>query len=164
MKSLLLTITLILTALTFSHAQRIEAEKKFGGYKFTQNGEYVTMKVLVQTMESNKEAYLLMKQARSNNILAGILGGAGGFMVGWTLGGAVGGGEPTWALAGVGAGLIVTSIPIATSANKKAKKAVDLYNADFDSTPRLEKTSQYKFKPEFEIKSKGTGIALSMAF
>ncbi|MBK8636390.1 MAG: hypothetical protein IPN72_23720 [Saprospiraceae bacterium] len=37
------------------------------------------------------------------------------FMIGYPLGALIRGGEPNWALAGVGAGLVVVSIPIASS-------------------------------------------------
>ena len=37
--------------------------------------------------------------------------------VGHSIGTAIGGGDPEWALAGVGAGLIAVAIPISSSAN-----------------------------------------------
>lgn len=38
------------------NAQKIEIEKVFGGYKYTQNGKEMTMGNLVSTMESNSKA------------------------------------------------------------------------------------------------------------
>ena len=47
-----------------------------------------------------------------------LLGGIGGFLVGWTLGTALGGGDPDWTVAGVGAGFIALSIPFAIKVKK----------------------------------------------
>ncbi len=66
---------------------------------------------LVKTMEPNEQAYKEIKAAQSTYTLAIIVGGVGGFMVGWPLGTALSGGEPNWIFAGIGAGLIVISIP-----------------------------------------------------
>ena len=43
-------------------------------------------------MESNQHAYDLIKKAQSNNAIATIFGGDGGFLVGWPLG------SLTWAM------------------------------------------------------------------
>lgn len=158
MKKMILTLTFAFAAMTLCVSQQIEMEKVFGGYKFTQNGKKLTMGNLVKTMESNQQAFELIKKAQSNNTLASIIGFAGGGLIGWPIGTAVGGGDANWTLAGIGAGLIVVGIPIASSANKKAKQAVELYNSSLYST------AYYEFKPEFEIMANGNGIGLSMSF
>ncbi|WP_179353785.1 hypothetical protein [Winogradskyella vidalii] len=158
MKNTILTLTFALATLTFCNAQQIEIEKVFGGYKYTQNGKLMKMKDLVKTMESNQKAFDLIKKAQSNNTIASIIGGAGGFLVGWPIGTAIGGGDANWTLAGIGAGLIAIGIPISSGVNKNAKKAVELYNSSLNST------SYYEFKPEFKIIAKGNGIGLSMNF
>ncbi len=158
MKKTILTLAVVLTTLTFCNAQQIEMEKVFGGYKYTQNGNQMTMRDLVKTMESNQQAFELIKKAQSNNTLASILGFAGGGLIGWPIGTAIGGGDAEWALAGIGAGLVAIGIPISSSANKKAKHAVELYNSS------LNPTSYYEFKPEFKVITNGNGIGLSMNF
>ena len=158
MKNTILTLTFALATLTFCNAQQIEMEKVFGGYKYTQNGKLMKMKDLVKTMESNQQAFDLIKKAQSNNTIASIIGGAGGFLVGWPIGTAIGGGDANWTLAGVGAGLIAISIPLTSGANKNGKQAVELYNSS------LKSTSFYEFKPEFKVISNGNGIGLSMNF
>jgi len=158
MKKTILTLTFALAILTFCNAQQIEMEKVFGGYKYTQNGTVMKMKDLLKTMESNQQAFDLIKKAQSNNTVASIFGGAGGFLVGWTIGTSLGGGDANWTLAGVGAGLIVIAIPFSSGANKNAKQAVELYNSSLNST------SFYEFKPEFKIIGNGNGIGLSMNF
>ena len=158
MKKTILTLTFALATLTFCNAQQIEMEKVFGGYKYTKNGKLMKMKDLVKTMESNQQAFDLIKKAQSNNTIASIIGGAGGFLVGWPIGTAIGGGDANWSLAGVGAGLIAISIPFTSGSNKNGKQAVELYNSS------LKSTSFYEFKPEFKVISNGNGIGLSMNF
>lgn len=155
------TISILIVALTtifLCNAQKIEAEKVLGGYKYTQNEHRMTMYDLVKTMKPNPQAYDLIKKAQSNHVLASIIGAAGGGLVGWPIGTALGGGDPNWTLLGIGAGLIAVGIPISSSANKKVKQAVDLYNSSLNST------SFYEFKPDFKVMVKGNGIGFSMSF
>lgn len=128
MKKTILTLTIALASMTFCNAQKIEMEKVFGGYKFTQYGKKMTMSDLARTMESNQQAYAFIKKAQTNNTFATIFGFAGGGLVGYQIGTALGGGEPNWAIAGVGAGLIVAGIPFTSGANKNARKALETYN------------------------------------
>ncbi|CAA0234271.1 hypothetical protein [Tenacibaculum maritimum] len=158
MKKTILVFILTLTTITICNAQKIEMKKVFGGYQYTQNGNRMTMGKLVKVMKSNSEALKFMKKAKSNNVLASILGGAGGALIGFPIGTAIGGGDANWTLAGIGAGLVAIGIPISSGANKNAKKAVELYNASLNSA------SFYKFKPEFKIVANGNGIGLSMNF
>lgn len=158
MKKTILTFIFALATITFCNAQKIEVEKVFGGYEYTQNGKQMKMKDLAKTMESNKQAFDLIKKAQSNNTIASIFGGTGGFLVGWPIGRAIAGGDANWALAGVGAGLIAISIPFTSGSNKNGKQAVELYNSSLNST------SFYEFRPEFKVVANGNGIGLSMNF
>lgn len=145
-----------LNAQTFG--QRIEAEKVFAGYKFTKNGRTLSFKQLANEMEPNRAAYEALKPARTNSTIAAIVGGAGGFLVGWQLGAAIGGGEPNWVMAGVGAGLIGISIPITAKANRQAMEAVEIYNSSLGGT--------FKpiYHPQLLIGSTANGFGLSLRF
>jgi len=79
MKQTILILIFTLTTISYCNAQKIEMEKVFGGYKYSQNGNQMTMKDLVKTMEANQQAFDFIKKAQSNNTLASIFGGAGGF-------------------------------------------------------------------------------------
>ncbi len=134
--------TLILIGILILNVSQIFAQsqtdsiqiKKSLGTIFIQNGKKLTPKQLLVITKVNQEAYKEMKVAKSNYDLGSVLGFAGGFLVGWTLGTAVGGGEPNWTLAGIGAGLIIVSIPFSTSYSKHAKNAVRIYNNGLDHT------------------------------
>ena len=158
MKKTILTLLIALATLTFCNAQKIEIEKIFGGYKYTQNGVQMTLKEMAKAMESNPEAFGIIKKAQSDTILSSIIGSAGGFLIGWPLGTALGGEDPDWSLAGIGAGLVLIGIPISTSATKKTKQAVELYNSSLNST------SFNSFKPEFKVVADKNGIGISVNF
>jgi len=79
-------------------------------------------------MQNNTVALEYLKSAKGNSGFANVLGYAGGFLIGYPIGTAIGGGKPNWMLAAIGCGLIVIDIPILSSANKNVRKAVNAYN------------------------------------
>lgn len=158
MKKTVSTLIFAFATIALCTAQQIEMTKVFGGYKFTQNEKNLKMGSLVKVMESNQQAYQLIKKAQSNNTIASIIGFAGGGLIGWQIGTSVSGGDANWTVAGIGAGLIAIGVPISISAIKKSKEAVELYNSSLNST------SYYEFKPEFQIVTNGNGIGLTMQF
>ena len=157
MKKLIFTIVLSVFALSFTNAQKIETKKVFGGYIFSQNDSNLTLSQMQEVMKDNKQAFDLMKSAKSNQTWGMILGVAGGGLVGFPVGTAIGGGEPKWALVGVGAAFIVASIPIVKAVNRKTKEAVDLYNADVPSVSS-------NLNPSFNFSVKGASMGISMSF
>ena len=53
-------------------------------------------------MKENTKALALIQSAKTNQTWAMLLGTAGGALVGFPIGTAIGGGNPEWALAGAG--------------------------------------------------------------
>ena len=106
----------------------ITMKKVFGGYKFYLGDRILNMSNLINTMRPNEQAYYEIKAAQSTYTIASIFSFAGGFLVGWPLGTAIAGGDPNWTLAGIGAGLIIISIPITQKFIKQTKGAVKTYN------------------------------------
>lgn len=157
MKKLFVAIFLSMVTFSSVNAQKIEMKKTFGSYTFSQNDKMLTLNQMQEIMKDNKEAFDLVKSAKSNQTWGMILGGAGGFLVGYPIGTAIGGGDPEWALAGAGAALIVATIPIVKGFNKKTKKAVALYNAD---QPNVSSS----FQPQFNLNFKGMSMGVSMTF
>jgi len=96
--------------------------------KFHKNEEFLNVNQLLELMRNNPEAFMEMKRARSNSTLTSILGFAGGFMIGWPIGQSIGSGEANWGMAGIGAGLIVVSIPLYNSYKNHSTRAVNIYN------------------------------------
>lgn len=160
MKTLTMILILMTICASTCFAQQndtITKVRAFGGYRFYKGGKMLTMNQLAHAVRSNDQAFRAARSAQSNHTFASIIGGAGGFLVGWPVGTALGGGEPNWALAGVGAGLIVLSIPISQSAAKHAVNAVDVYNDGL----RAVSTRQ---KSEWRLAATPHGVGLTLRF
>lgn len=161
MRKIAIILTLLAVSASFTFGQTapdsISMKKVFGGYQFYQGEQIIQMNQLVNSMKSNDLAYKQIKSAQSLSAFASVLGGVGGFMIGWPIGTSLGGGEPEWAMAGIGAGLLVASIPIIHSMNKKAKKAIDIYNGGL-------MTSSFWDDKELILSTKGNGIGLTLYF
>lgn len=134
-KTVLIYIFLITVFSSYGQSKSDSIEiKKFIGTVFQQSGKNLTPRQLLAITKVNEEAYKEMKIAKSNYGVGSVVGFVGGFLVGWPLGTAIGGGKPNWTLAGIGAGLIVVSIPFSIAYTKHAKNAVIIYNNGLQQT------------------------------
>jgi len=158
MKKLFLILLIGITTIGVSNAQHIDSEGVLGGYKFTQGGEKMRLRDLAETMKSNESAYRLIQHARSRNRVANVFGFVGGGLIGWPVGAYLGGGEPNWTLAGVGLAVVFVSISMSSTASKKAKRAVDIYNESLDET------SFHHGKPHFNFIAGGNRVGFLMTF
>lgn len=79
--------------------------------------------------EPNSQIPALLESYKSNRGVANVLGGIGGFGIGWSLGGLIGGNKSfdTGIFAG-GAGVLIVGIIVNGSANSKLRQAVAEYN------------------------------------
>ena len=155
----LFCIGLFLLTIAFqSRAQQqstpIEVNKGFST-NFIQNGKKLTPKQLLEITKVSPKAYQVMQKAKTNNDWASVIGFIGGGFIGWPCGTALAGGDPEWALAGIGAGLIAVSIPFSAAYIKHTKNAVNIYNKDLPQ-PEL---SQAKF--DFGLTPNGIGVRLT---
>jgi len=141
-----------------SFGQEIEMKLNLLGYKFVQNGQKLNWKELVNATESNLEANLLIKKAKSHNTISNILAFVGGGLTGIPIGQSINDRKPNWTLAYIGGGIAVIGIPFSFGAFNNVNKGVDKYNLSLKSASSLE------FKPEFKIIANGNGIGLSMNF
>jgi hypothetical protein len=107
----------------------LELRKVGAGYQFFQGTQQLKMKQVQDILKVNEEALKEFKSAKSSNTFGQILGFAGGFMIGWTIGTAISGGEANWTIGGIGAGLAIISFPIGNGFKRKARNAVNIYNS-----------------------------------
>lgn len=158
MKNQLITLAIIIlwSFQTFAQSseQTIQIKKTAFGTFFLQNEEKLTLNQLLDVTQHNVEAYDLMKKAKTNANVSTILGAVGGFMIGWPLGTAIAGGEPNWALAGVGAGFAVVSIPFSVQYSKQAKQAVSIHNDTVQNVSSL--------NLKLGLFNKGLGLKISL--
>lgn len=102
------------------------------GSKFYIDYERIKINEVENLMIQYPEANKTFTKARASNTFGTILSMAGGFLIGWPIGGALAGGEPNWVLLAPGFGLIGASIPLSINGNKKLKKSVVQYNENLN--------------------------------
>ncbi|MBK3519459.1 hypothetical protein [Carboxylicivirga marina] len=148
-------LILMISGMSMAQVQEpIKVEKRLGTV-FIQNGKVLKPRDLINITQVNPEALKSMQQAKKNYDAGAVFGFIGGFMVGWPCGTAIAGGDPEWALAGIGAGLIAVSIPFSTAYVKHTKKAVSIYN---DGLPADNKELT---QVDFGITSGGIGFTIT---
>ncbi|MCH8545977.1 MAG: hypothetical protein LAT54_04530 [Cryomorphaceae bacterium] len=161
-KSLIvLALLLLSTSFAFSQTETvgdsITMESVFGSPEFYIDGKKITLTRAIKIMKPNPMAYDQMRTARKRRNLSNALGITGGFIFGWQVGAALGGGEPNWVIGSIGAGLMVASFPINSSYKRKAKEGIDTYNSGLRSSSFWERS-------EINISFAGNGIGLIMRF
>jgi hypothetical protein len=102
--------------------------------RYIYQGKKLTPKQLVVLTEKSPNAHTAMKKAKSNYDAAYVFSSAGGFLLGWQVGGAIAGREINWAGAGIGGGLFLVSLPFSGAFTKHAKAAVIEYNKGVSQT------------------------------
>jgi len=171
MRRIFIAITLFSVCLSFSFGQTasdsITIKEVFGGYQFFKGGEKVEVHRLGSAMESNELACKKFASAQSSYTIASILQFAGGFMVGWPIGtylvdrennkGRITRKEFNWVMVGIGAGLIVVSIPLSQSFNERTIKAVNIYNKGLQA-------NSFQDNSELRLGLTGNGIGLTLIF
>jgi hypothetical protein len=157
MKKILLLILLLGSTLpSYSQNGDIQMQKSFWGTKFISDGKVLKPREVLVLLESNPEAYQEFKKAKTNLAVANVFGFIGGAMIGWPLGAAAGGGDVQWGVVGAGAGVVLLAIPFNSSYNKRAKRAIDLYN----NKP----TGAIQRKPSLSLQPLGFGAKLRLTF
>lgn len=140
MKSIFkLTIVLLTFYFTQLQAQQMEFIK---GGKITFNSEvYEKPKEILAiiSVKDSPEMLTTFGKYKSSRSTAQVLGFIGGFGVGASLGGAIGGGKLNVGLLGGGAGVLAIGLIVNNSANSSLEKLVNIYNDSY-----AKKTS---FKP-----------------
>ncbi len=97
-----------------------------------------------------------MRKAKGSYDGSAIFSYVGWFLISWPISIAIRGGDPNWALAGIGAGVIVISIPFYSSYRYKAYQAVRAYNRGVGNTGMNE--------AEWEFGITAGGVRLTMKY
>ncbi|MBT3209809.1 MAG: hypothetical protein HN704_18160 [Bacteroidetes bacterium] len=135
--------------------EHISYEKINGKYRFYQNGKYVKLSNLYAIVESNEEALNVLISAKSANDFAYVLFASGAFLFGIPAVQQIYGQKPKEALIGIGVGVVLISIPLISIYNRKAKKAIDIYNNDMTTS-----SLSNDFKLNFAFSENGFGLKL----
>jgi hypothetical protein len=155
-----LTPILFFLAISASHiygqsSDSISMSKTFWGYQFEQGGKRLSKLELKSAIVFNRESHQLYKKARTNNLIALVLGGYGGYMAGYTLGVYVAGGEPNLLYGGIGAGLIAASMVLDQRTYLLYEQSIEAFNKDLPAAPSGDSSKLF-----FNISGLGAGFTL----
>jgi hypothetical protein len=98
------------------------------GYKYYQSGNLLRMFNLTEVLATEPESHKKYNNSKLFNVGAYLFSFAGGFLVGYELGGILAGRGINWARMGSGLGAIAASIPLSVLAEKRKKEAVKIFN------------------------------------
>ena len=133
MKKLVFLIVILFygTIVVQAQTDTITIQDKWYGTSFKKDGKPLPLKKLELLLKNDAIASEQFKKGKGANTVGVVLGSAGGFLVGYTIGEALGGGPAiNPAVIALGAGLIGLSIPFTNSSCKKFKAAVETYNGN----------------------------------
>jgi hypothetical protein len=109
----------------------------FTGWQFSVDGNKfnkvgMSGDKLASEMEGNEPASTEMSKYKSNKTTATIIGVPAGFLIGWPIGGSLGGGwrEEYGYMLGAGGALAVISFVLEASSTSHLKKAVRIFNGE----------------------------------
>ncbi len=157
MKKLFITLTLMCIIINVSgqsSSDSIQVKKRLGPV-FQQNGRNLTPNQLLNITKSNPDAFAEMKVASNNYVASLFFQIPGGFLIGYPIGTLLGGGDPNWTMAAIGAGLVIIAIPLISAYNKHATNAVNIYNKGLRSS--LIPASSMNLR----VTSNGVGLRIS---
>jgi len=152
----LIAVLVIIVSCAFAQtaADSIETQTPYGTI-YLQHGKTLSPKEMKEIVKMNPQAIEEMKLASGNLGVAMVFAYVGGFMIGWPIGTAIGGGKPVWALAGAGAVLVAIAIPLSAAAARHTKNAVRIYNNS------LKQISRNAVKMNFGLSGNGIGVRMS---
>lgn len=158
LRNFIVFVGLLVSIATFGQTANdtISQLKVDGVNTFQCGGKTLTATQLTDMLNSDEVAARYLKSAKASGGFASVLAYAGGFCIGYPLGAAIGGGEVSWGMVGIGCGLVAIALPIASSSGKKLKMAINAYN-------HSPKDSGYR-KNDYDLKlafnSNGLGLIL----
>lgn len=156
MKKLTVLLVLVLTGFV-SYSQNdsdsIEIRQRLGKV-YLQHGKTLPVSKLHSVLLTNEGTASEVKKAKANIAPMYLFSITGGFMIGWELGTALGGGDVQWWIAGAGLGLVLCAIPFQSGYNKHIRQAVTIYNSD------LGKIGIQKKLMEIGLSKHGIGIEI----
>jgi hypothetical protein len=157
-KAIILSLLMILSCSVFGQtvSDSISIKTFLGGCKVYQGGQQITLSKLGTILKSNDLAYTQYQKAQPANALSTIIGGVGGFLIGYPLGTVLAGGKMNWKMFGIGSGLAVISIPIANKCVKQIKSSVDTFNGALKTNPQP--------TTAFKMGLSGNGLSIAMTF
>lgn len=136
-KSLILTLLIAFSLPVFCQitTDSLTLKKQNGGYRLYSGTQQIPISSLGTAIKSNEQAYSQFQKAQTTNVLASIVAGVGGYIMGYQLGTAIKGGKSNWPLFGFGVGITALSIQLGKNYLKQIQASVNTYNQGLTSNP-----------------------------
>lgn len=155
-----LTLALVLFASLLHQvcAQSLDeiiVQKRGLAFTYYQNGRQLKNNELLHLLDNNPEAKKELKKAHRNMMPARALSYTGGLILAYPISAHIGGGVPSWSMAGIGAGLLFLSLPFTGAVMKREHQAIYVYNGG------LQYVSKPKVNMEFGYEQKGATLKVS---
>lgn len=83
---------------------------------------------LEDVMYDYPESMSYLQKAKANQVFGIIFAGVGGYLIGYPIGTAIGGGEPNWSMAAIGVGVAAIAFVFDGASKANVKNAVESYN------------------------------------
>jgi hypothetical protein len=149
----MLTLVLCLMATLTLNAQtpQLEVKSTSWGYDYRVDGASVGIQSFRSQMGNNPEALKMFNSGQTMATTGTVIACAGGFALGYDLGGRLAGGKGNNGMLIGGGAVSVLGVVLALSGESKMKKATELYSND-------ERTWNIELEPQ------GSGVVLSLHF
>lgn len=158
MQKIIFSLVLLLSALTHS-AQKLSQEKGFWGPKYFKGEEKISQSQLLTILKSEDYSANLAAQYKTNYTVAQVLAFPAGALMGWPIGGAIGGGEFNVAIFSIGLALITTTYILSSRAERQLKKSIAAYNQGLPVSALQTKHPKY-----LSVVGNSQGIGLAFNF
>ncbi len=126
--------------------EKIEIVKLPLGTVFKFKSKVININEIIQITSSNPNSQKEMVIAKKNYSMMTLFSVIGGALIGWPIGTQLGGGEPQWELAGIGAGCVLIAIPFQIGYTNHTKKAIDEYYS-YNQSPIKKNQLQFAIRP-----------------
>ena len=135
-KPIILLFNLIISISIFSQNSNdsIQIIKLNRNYSYEQNSHVLNYREIKEILKADKEATRYLKSAKLSNDISTALRWAGGFLIGYPIGGLIAGKKVNASMLTVGIGFLVIDIPVSIAVKKNLFKSISVYNDHKNAT------------------------------
>ena len=135
-KPIILLFNLIICISIFSQNSNdsIQIIKLNNNYSYEQNSHVLNYREIKEILKADKEATRYLKSAKLSNDISTALRWAGGFLIGYPIGGLIAGKKVNASMLTVGIGFLVIDIPVSIAVKKNLFKSISVYNDHKNAT------------------------------
>ena len=135
-KPIILLFNLIISISIFSQNSNdsIQISKLNRNFSYEQNSHVLSCQEIKEILKADKEATRYLKSAKLSNDISTALRWAGGFLIGYPIGGLIAGKKVNASMLTVGIGFLIIDIPVSIAVKKNLFKSISVYNDHKNAT------------------------------